>query len=85
MIGGCIWDWVDQALNKPGEAKDHLYFGGSFGDAPNDNDFCCNGLVTADRRVTPKLLEVKKVYQYISFMMMTKTVSNYTTVTRFTI
>ena len=21
MIGGCIWDWVDQALNKPGEAK----------------------------------------------------------------
>ena len=69
MIGGCIWDWVDQALNKPGEAKDHLYFGGSFGDAPNDNDFCCNGLVTADRRVTPKLLEVKKVYQYISFKM----------------
>lgn len=69
MIGGCIWDWVDQALNKPGEAKDHLYFGGSFGDTPNDNDFCCNGLVTADRRITPKLLEVKKVYQYISFKM----------------
>ena len=69
MIGGCIWDWVDQALNKPGEAKDHLYFGGSFGDSPNDNDFCCNGLVTADRRITPKLLEVKKVYQYISFKM----------------
>ena len=69
MIGGCIWDWVDQALNKPGEAKDRLYFGGSFGDTPNDNDFCCNGLVTADRRVTPKLLEVKKVYQYISFKM----------------
>lgn len=69
MIGGCIWDWVDQALNKPGEPADHLYFGGSFGDTPNDNDFCCNGLVTADRRVTPKLLEVKKVYQYISFKM----------------
>lgn len=69
MIGGCIWDWADQALNKPGEAKDRLFFGGSFGDTPNDNDFCCNGLVTADRRVTPKLLEVKKVYQYISFKM----------------
>lgn len=69
MIGGCIWDWVDQALNKPGEPEDHLYFGGSFGDTPNDNDFCCNGLITADRRVTPKLLEVKKVYQYISFKM----------------
>lgn len=20
MIGGCIWDWVDQGINKPGEA-----------------------------------------------------------------
>lgn len=69
MIGGCIWDWADQALNKPGEPHDRHYFGGSFGDTPNDNDFCCNGLVTADRRVTPKLQEVKKVYQYISFKM----------------
>jgi len=69
MIGGCIWDWVDQAINKAGEPENHFYFGGSFGDTPNDNDFCCNGLVTADRRITPKLLEVKKVYQYISFKM----------------
>lgn len=67
MIGGCIWDWVDQGINKPGEAKDRFYFGGSFGDKPNDNDFCCNGIVTPDRRVTPKLWEVKKVYQYIRF------------------
>ncbi len=64
MIGGCIWDFVDQAINKPGEPSDRLYFGGSFGDVPNDNDFCCNGLTTADRRVTPKLLQVKKIYQY---------------------
>lgn len=69
MIGGCIWDWVDQALNKPGEPDDHYYYGGSFGDAPNDNDFCCNGIVTADRQVTPKLLEVKNVYQYIRFRL----------------
>lgn len=66
MIGGCIWDWVDQGLNKQGESKDRFYFGGSFGDTPNDNDFCCNGIVTPDRKVTPKLIEVKKVYQYIS-------------------
>ena len=69
MIGGCIWDWVDQGLNKVGEDESHFYFGGSFGDFPNDKDFCCNGLVTPDRRVTPKLLEVKKVYQYISFKL----------------
>ena len=66
MIGGSIWDWVDQGINMPGQPADHYYFGGSFGDRPNDNDFCCNGIVTADRQVTPKLWEVKKVYQYIT-------------------
>ncbi len=69
MIGGCIWDWVDQGLNKPGEPDTNYYFGGSFGDTPNDNDFCCNGIVTPDRAVTPKLLEVKNVYQYIRFRL----------------
>lgn len=66
-IGGCIWDWVDQGLNKYGEASDRYYYGGGFGDRPNDNDFCINGIVTPDRQITPKLLEVKKVYQYIKF------------------
>ena len=65
MIGGCIWDWVDQAIVMPGANDGKLYFGGSFGDVPNDNDFCCNGIVTADRRVTAKLLQVKQVYQYV--------------------
>ena len=65
MIGACIWDWVDQGINKVGAPTSHYYYGGDFGDKPNDADFCCNGLVTPDRRVTAKLLEVKKVYQYI--------------------
>ncbi len=69
MIGGCIWDWVDQGLNKVDEPDNHYYFGGSFGDAPNDCDFCCNGIITPDRRVTPKLEEVKSVYQYIRFRL----------------
>ena len=69
MIGGCIWDWVDQAIVMPGAHDGKFYFGGSFGDVPNDNDFCCNGIITADRRVTPKLLQVKKVYQYVKIRM----------------
>ena len=64
-IGGCIWDWVDQGLMKYGGAEDEFLYGGDFGDKPNDNDFCLNGIVTPDRKVTPKLLEVKQVYQYI--------------------
>ncbi len=67
MIGGCIWDWVDQAIVMKGQPKNHYFFGGSFGDRPNDFDFCCNGIVTADRSVTPKLLQVKHIYQYLKF------------------
>ena len=65
MIGGCIWDWVDQGINKPGGSETAYYYGGDFGDTPNDSDFCDNGLVKPDRSVTAKLKEVKKVYQYI--------------------
>ena len=67
MIGACVWDWVDQGLNKFGRPETELYYGGDFGDKPNDLDFCGNGLITADRRETAKLKEIKKVYQYIKF------------------
>ena len=69
IIGGCIWDWVDQALHMPGDVHDKWYYGGGFGDAPNDADFCCNGLITPDRKMTPKLMEVKKVYQYVEISL----------------
>ena len=72
MIGGCVWDWVDQGLRPASRDKnaapkpdDWFGFGGTFGDVPNDREFCCNGIVTPDRKVTPKLLQVKKIYQYV--------------------
>lgn len=65
MIGGAIWDWVDQGINRCGEPEDRFYYGGDFGDKPNDGNFVCNGLTTPDRRLTAKLSEVKRVYQYI--------------------
>ncbi|MDX9973532.1 MAG: glycoside hydrolase family 2 TIM barrel-domain containing protein [FCB group bacterium] len=64
LWGGCIWDWVDQALYK--KADDGTVFsayGGDFGDTPNDGVFCCDGLVQCDRTPNPHLHEVKKVYQ----------------------
>jgi beta-galactosidase len=65
LIGACVWDWVDQGINKYGDADNKYYYGGDFGDKPNDGDFSCDGLTTPDRRITAKLLEVKKIYQYI--------------------
>ena len=71
LIGGCIWDWVDQGLAKPVPGKEGEYFfayGGDFGDQPNDGNFCINGLTTPDRQITPKMHEVKKIYQNIQIM-----------------
>ena len=69
LIGGCIWEWVDQGVNKPipGDTTGKTFFayGGDFGDQPNDSTFSIKGLVTSDRQVKPELEEVKKVYQYI--------------------
>lgn len=66
LQGGFIWDWVDQALLKEtAEGKRIWAYGGDFGDKPGliSQNFCINGLVSADRRAHPHLEEVKKVYQ----------------------
>ncbi|MBN1126987.1 MAG: discoidin domain-containing protein [Sedimentisphaerales bacterium] len=65
LQGGCIWDWVDQGLRKFENGRMFWAYGGDYGDVPNDDNFCCNGLVQPDRKPNPSLLEVKKVYQYI--------------------
>jgi len=69
LIGGCIWEWVDQGVNKaiPGDTTGKTFFayGGDFGDQPNDSTFSVKGLVTSDRQVKPEMEEVKKVYQYV--------------------
>ena len=47
--GGFIWDYADQALLKDGE----FMVGGDYGDRPNDGFFCGNGIVFADRQLSP--------------------------------
>ena len=76
LIGGCIWDWVDQGLRKytgatnpDGSRQWFFAYGGDYGDRPNDNNFCCNGVVDPDRSDTAKLREVRKVYQYVGFAL----------------
>ncbi|MCA9256634.1 MAG: DUF4981 domain-containing protein, partial [Phycisphaerales bacterium] len=42
-------------------------YGGDYGPpgTPSDDNFCCNGLVSADRRPHPALSQLKKVYQNV--------------------
>lgn len=64
--GGFIWDYIDQALIREDRyGREYLAYGGDFGDRPTDYSFCGNGIVFADRTVTPKMQEVKVLYQNI--------------------
>jgi len=65
-IGGFIWDLIDQGLRKISDKGEEFWaYGGDYGDKPNDNNFCINGIVLPDRKPNPALFEVKKVYQNI--------------------
>ena len=59
MLGGFIWDWVDQGIIEP---QGIVHYGGDFGDKPNLHAFCMNGIVMSDRTLTPKYFEVQQVY-----------------------
>ena len=73
LLGGCIWDWVDQALYKKTGRYDEegnpvmiLAYGGDWDEVPNDGPFCCNGVIRPDRKETAKLIEVGHVYRQIT-------------------
>lgn len=68
LQGGFVWDWVDQSiLTKDENGVEYLAYGGDFGENPHDGHFCGNGLLFGDRAVTPKLAEIKKLYQNVEF------------------
>jgi beta-galactosidase len=68
LIGGAIWDWVDQGiLQKDKQGKSFWAYGGDFGAMPNDSNFNINGFILPDRTPQPAAYEVKKVYQYVGF------------------
>ncbi|MFB5678028.1 glycoside hydrolase family 2 TIM barrel-domain containing protein [Paenibacillus terreus] len=64
--GGFIWDYIDQAVVKKNRyGKEYLAFGGDFDDRATDYNFCTDGIVYADRKLSPKMQEVKFLYQNI--------------------
>ena len=69
FMGGAIWDWVDQALDKqdPATGKTYWAYGGDFGkdNKPNDGMFSMNGIMRPDLTPKAQYFEVKKVYQNV--------------------
>ena len=62
--GGCIWELTDHAVCIPDEhGNKRYYYGGDFGDFPNDGICCIDGLVFPDRSPRPGYYDMKKVYE----------------------
>jgi len=66
LLGGFIWDWVDQGLLQVDEkGEEYWAYGADFGDEINDENYCINGLIWPDRTPHPALYEYKKCLQPI--------------------
>ncbi len=68
-VGGCIWDWVDQAIYSPQglkEGKQILTTGYDY-PGPHQGNFCSNGILPATREESAKLAEVKAAHSFVKF------------------
>lgn len=73
IIGGAVWDWVDQSIYEPSEIKAGTYRGrlrtGYDFPGPHQGNFCSNGIIPSTRHESPKLKEVKAVHQWAAFRL----------------
>lgn len=60
-MGGCIWEWCDHAYYAP--KNTYFCYGGDGGEWLHDGNFCADGVVRADRNLTPAAFEVANVYR----------------------
>lgn len=64
--GGFIWDYIDQSMLHTNEQGEEVFtYGGDYDDRATDYEFCGNGIVFADRGISPKAQEVKALYANI--------------------
>lgn len=74
LCGGCIWEWADHVITIDGVE----YYGGDFkGERTHDGNFCCDGMVFADRSLKAGSLEIRAAYQPIKTEYQNGTLSVY--------
>ena len=66
FIGAYVWEWADHGVILE---KDQQLYGGDYGETLHDGNFCMDGIITADRRLTQKSMEMKKAYEPLSFAL----------------
>ncbi|MEV8546806.1 glycoside hydrolase family 2 TIM barrel-domain containing protein [Streptomyces sp. NPDC051572] len=64
LHGGFVWEWIDHGVRRrTPDGREHFAYGGDFGEPVHDDNFCCDGLVFADRTPSPGLTEYKKAVE----------------------
>ncbi len=62
LQGGLIWEWYDHGIEKKDEKGGTTWwYGGDFGDEPNNSNFCMDGLLRPDGTASTGLLHYKQV------------------------
>ncbi len=63
LVGGFVWEFCDHAMHmgRTPDGRDKYFYGGDWGDYPNDANFCMDGLVYPDRRPHSGFAEYKNV------------------------
>lgn len=62
LQGGCIWEWYDHGIETTDQNGNITYFyGGDYGDVPNNSNFCMDGLLRPDRVPSSGLTHFKQV------------------------
>ena len=58
IMGAFVWEWADHAV----KTERGFLYGGDHGELRNDGNFCCDGLLSPDRKIKSAAYEMKAVY-----------------------
>lgn len=67
LHGGFLWEWYDHGIEVERDGKTTYFYGGDFGDTPNNSNFCVDGLLKPNREPSTAMLEYKQVIAPVRF------------------
>ncbi|MDQ4047615.1 MAG: DUF4981 domain-containing protein, partial [Actinomycetota bacterium] len=71
LMGGFVWEWLEHGITVSSEdGGKHFAYGGDFGEEVHDGNFVTDGLVDANRKPRPGLLDFKKVIEPLRIQVM---------------
>ena len=61
LQGGFIWEWYDHGIKEERNGQVTYFYGGDYGDTPNNSNFCIDGLLMPNRTPSPAMAEYKQI------------------------